>query len=253
MHKTNGLLNFLSVNDDNKNSTVTRIGKTEPMEVTYTNNIKFVHQFEVIEFNDKLSTEFDVLLGIDVLPKLNIYLQGVAYKFPDSEKNKEMKQFEDINHDQQNKFNPENADYGTPSQRKELMAQIQPALDENMAIPSNAACTMPESVVKIKISDPNDCFVRQYPLAVNANAEIKSQLEEWLKDGIVERTKPDPTFHSPLLAVPKRDPHTGKTSKLRICCDLRRINAAISDKNCHENFAVPKIDEIFSKVIAITI
>lgn len=248
-YKTNGFLNFLSVNDDNKNSTVTRIGKTEPMEVTYTNNIKFAHEFEVIKFNDELSTEFDVLLGVDILPKLNIYLQGVAYKFPDSEKDKEMKQFEDINHDQQNKFNPEKADYGTPSERKELLAQIQSALDENRAIPSDAACTMPESVVRIKISDPSDCFVRQYPLAVNANAEIKSQLEEWLKDGIVERTKPDPTFHSPLLAVPKRDPLTGKTSKLRICCDLRRINAAISDKDCHENFAVPKIDEIFSKVV----
>jgi len=247
--KTNGFLNFLSVNDDNKNSTVTRIGKTEPMEVTYTNNIKFTHEFEVIEFNDELSTEFDVLLGVDILPKLNIYLHGVAYRFPDSERDKELKQFEDINHDKQNKYNPENADYGSPSERKELLAQIQPALDENMAIPSDAACTMPESIVKIKISDPSDCFARQYPLAVNADdAEIKVQLEQWLKDGIVERTKPDPTFHSPLLTVPKRDPLTGKPSKLRICCDLRRINAAISDKDCHENFAVPKIDEIFSKV-----
>ncbi|KAG1119078.1 hypothetical protein G6F42_013051 [Rhizopus arrhizus] len=246
--KTNGFLNFLSVNDDNKNSAVTRVGKTEPMEVTYTNNIKFTHEFEVIEFNNELSTEFDVLLGVDILPKMNIYLQGVAYKFPDSERENELKQFQDINHDRENKYNPENADYGTPNERKELLAQIQPALDKNMAIPSSAACTMPESVVKIKISDPSNCFVRQYPLAINANAEIKIQLEEWLKDGIVERAKPNPTFHSPLLAVPKRDPLTGKTSKLRICCDLRRINAAISDKDCHENFAVPKIDEIFSKV-----
>ncbi|CEP09775.1 hypothetical protein [Parasitella parasitica] len=117
-----------------------------------------------------------------------------------------------------------------------------------MAIPSDAACTMPEAVVKIKISDPSSCFVRQYPLPVNADAEIKVQLEQWLKDGIVERTKPDSTFHSPLLAVPKRDPLTGKTTKLRICCDLRRINAAISDKDCHENYAVPKIDEIFKRV-----
>lgn len=247
-YKTTGYLNFLSVNDDNKNSTVKRIGKTEPMEVTYTNNIKFTHVFEVIEFNDELSTEFDVLLGIDILSKMNIYLQGVAFKFPDSERDNELKQFEDINHDNGNIYNPEKADYGTPSERKELLNHIQPALDRNMAIPSDAACTMPESVVKIKISDPSDCFVRQYPLAVNADAEIKIQLEQWLKDGIVERTKPDPTFHSPLLAVPKRDPLTGKTTKLRICCDLRRINAAISDKDCHENYAVPKIDEIFSKV-----
>lgn len=246
--KTNGFLNFLSVDDNNKNSTVTRIGKTEPLEVTYTNNIKFTHEFKVIEFNNKLSTEFDVLLGVDILPKMNIYLQGVAYKFPDSERDNELKQFQDINHDKKNKYNPENADYGTPSERKELLSQIQPALDANKAIRSDAACTMPESVVKIKISDPSNCFVRQYPLPANADAEINTQLEEWLKDGIVERAKPDSTFHSPLLAVPKRDPLTGKTSKLRICCDLRKINAAISDQDCQENFAVPKIDEIFGKV-----
>ena len=107
---------------------------------------------------------------------------------------------------------------------------------------------MPESVVKIKITNPNNCFVRQYPLAINAHAEIKIQLEQWLKDGIVEKTKPDPTFHSPLLAVPKRDPFTGKATRLRICCDLRKINAAISDDDCHEKFAIPKIHEIFGRV-----
>lgn len=246
--KTNGYLNFLSVNDNKQNSSVTRVGKTEPMEVTYTNNIKFKHEFEVIEFNDELSTEFDVLLGIDILPKLNIYLSGVAFKWPDSDRENELKQFEDINHDPENTFNPEKADYGTPSERKELLALIQPALEKNIAIPSDSACTMPESVVKIKITNPSNCFVRQYPLAVNANAEIKIQLEQWLKDGIVEITKPDPTFHSPLLAVPKRDPVTGKQTKLRICCDLRRINAAISDNDCHENFAIPKIQEIFGRV-----
>jgi hypothetical protein len=246
--KTNGYLNFLSVNDDKQNSSTTRIGKTEPMEITYTNNIKFKHEFEVIEFNDELSTEFDVLLGIDILPKLNIYLSGVAFKWPDSEREMELKQFEDINHDFENTFNPEKADYGTPDERKKILAQIQLALDKNIAIPSDAACTMPESVVKIKITNPSNCFVRQYPLAINAHAEIKVQLEQWLKDGIVEKTKPDPSFHSPLLAVPKRDPITGKTTKLRICCDLRKINAAISDDDCHENFAIPKIHEIFGKV-----
>ncbi|KAF1806443.1 hypothetical protein FB192DRAFT_1337880 [Mucor lusitanicus] len=51
-----------------------KISKTEPMEVTYANNIKFTYEFEVIEFNDELSTEFDVLLGVDILPKMNIYL-----------------------------------------------------------------------------------------------------------------------------------------------------------------------------------
>ena len=56
------------------------------MEVTYTNNIKIKHEFEVIDFNDEFLTKFDVLLGIDILPKLNIYLSGVAFKWPDSDR-----------------------------------------------------------------------------------------------------------------------------------------------------------------------
>ena len=42
------------------------------MEVTYTNNIKIKHEFEETDFNDELSTEFDILLGIGILysPKI---------------------------------------------------------------------------------------------------------------------------------------------------------------------------------------
>lgn len=80
--KTNGYFNFISVNDDNKNSSVTRVDKTEPLEVTCTNNTKFKNEFELIDFTDELSTEFDVvlLLGVDILPILNIHLSGVAFK-----------------------------------------------------------------------------------------------------------------------------------------------------------------------------
>lgn len=74
------------------------------------NNIKFKHEFEVIDFNDELSTEFDVLLlGVGILPKLNIHLIGVTFKWPDSERENKLQQFEDINHDIQNKYNPEKA------------------------------------------------------------------------------------------------------------------------------------------------
>ncbi|GAN11418.1 conserved hypothetical protein [Mucor ambiguus] len=245
--KTLGYLNFLSVNEDGSNNRTKRIGQTEPMEVTYLNGITFKHQFEIVEFNDEMKTEFDILLGIDILPKLGIYLSGVAHAWPDDTR-KELSQFENVNYDLKNEYDPENADYGTPEVRTSLMQSIQNALDKNTQIKPDAICSMKESVVQIPIDDPSDCFVRQYPLPVNAHTEIKAQLKEWIDNGVVQRTKPSSVFHSPLLCVPKKDLN-GKPTKLRICCDLRRINAAIS-KNYHENYAVPKINEIFDKVSA---
>ncbi|KAG2195429.1 hypothetical protein INT46_008462 [Mucor plumbeus] len=245
--KTMGYLNFLSVNEDGSNSRTKRVGQTEPMKVTYLNGIMFEHQFEIIEFNDEMKTEFDVLLGSDILPKLKIYLSGVAHAWPNDSK-KEMSQFENINYDTKNEYNPDHADYGSPIEREKLMKLIQNSLDKNIKIRPDAVCSMQESIVHIPIDDPSDCFVRQYPLPVNAHTEIKAQLKEWLENGIVKRTVPSSTYHSPLLCVPKKDLN-GKPTKLRICCDLRKINAAIP-RNYHENYAVPKINEIFDRVSA---
>ncbi|WP_461043494.1 hypothetical protein, partial [Streptomyces sundarbansensis] len=58
-----GNLEFVSINNN-----VKRIGKTEPLEVSYINNITFKHEFELINFNHDL--DFDVLLGVDILPKM---------------------------------------------------------------------------------------------------------------------------------------------------------------------------------------
>ena len=245
--KTMGYLNFLSVNEDGTNCRTKRIGQTEPMEVTYLNGISFKHKFEIIEFNDEMKTDFDVLLGSDILPKLKIYLSGVAHAWPQDLK-KEMSQFENINYDTKNEYNPENADYGSSTERKDLMRAIQDSLDKNIKIRPDAVCSMKESIVQIPIDNPSDCFVRQYPLPVNAHNEIKDQLKEWLENGIVKKTIPSSVYHSPLLCVPKKDLN-GKPTKLRICCDLRKINAAISS-NYHENYAVPKISEIFDRVSA---
>ncbi|KAG1066137.1 hypothetical protein G6F42_026715 [Rhizopus arrhizus] len=101
---------------------------------------------------------------------------------------------------------------------------------------------MPKSVVHIPISDPKDCYARQYPLGINSHKEIEKQIKEWLENKKVERCKPSSVFHSPLLlAVGKKDENNNVT-KLRNCCDLRKTNAAI-DKNYHENLAIPRIHE----------
>ena len=241
-----GYLTFLSMNKDGSPSKAERIGHTEPLKVTYMNGITFKHSFEIIDFNNSMAEEFDVLLGIDILPQLNIYLSGVAHKWPETQT--EMAQFKNLNYDTENVYNPENANFGSDQERTLLLKQIEQCLENNKNIPSDAVCTMPESEVHVPISNPKDCYVRQYPLAINSHVEIDRQIKEWLENKIVERCKPSSVFHSPLITVKKKD-ENNQLTKLRVCCDLRRINAAI-DENYHENYAVPKIHEIFERVSA---
>ncbi|KAL9536858.1 hypothetical protein PS6_011800, partial [Mucor atramentarius] len=56
-----------------------------------------------------------------------------------------MSQFENINYDTDNKYDPENADYGTPEQRERLMEAIQGSLNANKEISPTAVCSMEES------------------------------------------------------------------------------------------------------------
>lgn len=239
INKVKGNLNFLSKSSK-------RLGQTEPMKIRYLNDISFTFCFEVVEFHDTLETEFDILLGTDILPKLNIGLTNVAHKYPDDEDSEDI-QFENANHDPSDKYDPENADYGTAEERKTFMKYIQSSLDKNAAIQPGQFCNIPESIVKIPIKkDATNCYIRQYPLPYHARPEIKKQLAEWLSSGVVVESKPSNKYNSPLLAIGKKDENNNLT-KTRICLDLRRQNMNIDD-SLVEDFAVPNIQDIFDKV-----
>ncbi|KAG0922791.1 hypothetical protein G6F26_013700 [Rhizopus arrhizus] len=98
-----------------------------------------------------MTQEFDVLLGTDVLGKMNIGLTGVAYKYPGNEDDysnrlKEDAQFLNMNFDANNEIEPNNSPYGTEDQQKQFMDYIQSAIDDNQNIPAGSFCTVPESV-----------------------------------------------------------------------------------------------------------
>ena len=63
-----GTLEFLG-------NSVKRLGSTEPLTLNYTNNFSFKHSFEIVDFKH---TDFNVLLGTNILSKINIGLTGVA-------------------------------------------------------------------------------------------------------------------------------------------------------------------------------
>ena len=134
----NSLLQKLKLNKINKvfgqlkfassNSNIQRFGITDPLKTVYLNGITFDHAYDVPEFND--SMEFDVLLGTDILPKMNISLTGVAVKWDDVQILEEDEKFKNINF-MEIKNEPNKSPYGTSSQYKsvELNTLVHEATD----------------------------------------------------------------------------------------------------------------------------
>lgn len=212
------------------------------------NDISFKHTFEIVEFNKAMNKEFDVLLGTDILRKMNIGLTGVAYKYPGSEDDyslrlKEDAQFENRNFDTEQLYEPNNSPYGTKEEQDAFMKHIQSAIDKNQNIPTGSFCTVPESVVRLPMKDCARSHTKQYPIAHRLMPDLEKQINEWLDAGIIIKHRANTSFNSPLLLVPKKDENNQITSH-RVCLDVRGINKLIPDVV----FPVPKIRSIFDNL-----
>ncbi|KAI9490044.1 hypothetical protein BDB00DRAFT_746257, partial [Zychaea mexicana] len=122
-----------------KNMYIDRIGITETKQIKY-NGLHTSHAFEVMELEDNI----ELYIGSDLLPKLGIFLQGVAHKWDEidnsTEKKIDLESGKDVP-------TPNNSPYSTPEERNKLLQAIQPFLDENQNISKTSACTVPESIV----------------------------------------------------------------------------------------------------------
>lgn len=236
-----GSLNFASVNSSAK-----RIGKTEPLSLSYINNITFKHEFELVNFNHDL--EFDVLLGAEILPKMGIGLTGVAVNWNDGEnvysKNKQKDElFNSLNIDHDELYEPDNSPAGSFEERKAFMNIIQPSIDKNQKIPITSFCTIPESVVRLPTEKGATSYQRQYPIAHSLRPVLDKQIEEWLESGTIKRTTINTSFNSPLLLVPKTN-KAGEIVSHRVCADVRGLNRLLPDVN----YPVPIVRDIFDNL-----
>ena len=107
--------------------------------------------------------DFDVLLGTDILPKMNINLTRVAVKWDDVQILEEDEKFKNINF-MESKNEPNKSPYGTSSQYKRFMNEIEPHVRNNQNIPITSFCTIPESVVRLPTKEGAIAYQRQYPI-----------------------------------------------------------------------------------------
>ena len=241
VRKVEGYLKFLS-------KSVKRVAMTFPLKFKYANGIVFEHALEVVSFEQGL--DFDVLLGVDVLPKMNIGLTGVAFRIDSEHQHSDAtehdaRMFENINLDFDGKhLEADNSPAGTPAERKEFEAFIRDSLKRNESIPIESCCPLPEAVVRLPTKEGATAHRRPYPIAESLKPVVEKQIQKWLDTKTIGRSRINSSFNSPLLVVPKRD-KLGNVVDHRVCLDVRLLNSILPPPY---NFPIPLVKDIFENL-----
>lgn len=94
---------------------------------------------------------------------------------------------------------------------------------------------------KLKITDTNPVFIKNYRIPHAQKAEIKDQVNKMLENDIIEPSSAE--YNSPILLVPKKTTK-GKKS-WRLCIDFRALNQS---KLVADKFPLPRIDDILDQL-----
>lgn len=220
-----------------KNNSSSHIGLTGPVSIKY-NGLILTHSFHVLELS---SNDYDILIGRDLIPKLDIGFLGLAYNWDDNKiqiKNNDDKELLEIKE-------PNNSPAGTKEERIIFIDSITPYIDENQLIPKTSFCTLDISVVKLNTPTmpSNDTNHRQYPIAYTMQPLVDEAVETWLEEGTITIAPVDTTWNSPITLAPKKDEYGNITGK-RPCLDPRHINKHLQD----DIYPLPLINEIFENM-----
>jgi len=224
-----GILSFA-----NKGSYTSRIGKTKPLEVKYKGKEPFHHRFEIIEMSD---TKIPILIGRDLIPKLGIYIENIAYNFDEKE--------EIIYNDSvdDSLYKPNESKACSDAEYDAFMNKMKPYLEANKNINVHELCPLKEAIVHLKTPPNQVSFTRPYPVAYALLPVVREQIKKWHEDKTIEPAAPS-GFNSPLTLVPKPAGADGK-KKWRVCLDTRKINNLLEDV---ANVNTPLIEDIFHSV-----
>lgn len=89
---------------------------------------------------------------------------------------------------------------------------------------------------KIIVSDEEPIYQRSRRLSPKEKAVVESQVEEWIKEGIIRPSCSD--YASPIVIVPKKD------GSFRVCVDYRRLN----NKIIKDRYPLPLIEDQLDKL-----
>lgn len=204
------------------------------------------HTFDVIESSDL------AIIGIDLMPRLGMYIANVPTDFPAREgeqtEKTEAQQMEDSLRERPAPWTA--YDGPTADEQATIDEIIQALIDDNTQLSGENACAdHEERFLDLQLKpeppdQPHKKWVSQYPLARFLD-QLDKQVEDWQEANVVEEITVG-EYNSPMIAVCTRDEH-GSIKKVRICLDFRHINDIII-KNHDRQKIIPKIAQILRRI-----
>ena len=129
---------------------------------------------------------------------------------------------------------------------KLFIQSIDDALKENQRLQENSHCVLPGFEFKISLKEDTPKFVPQYLIPEKLKGKVMERVNEWVKKGFVKKWDKDEKnlWNSPLLVVPKKSGGQVDPDNIRVCLDLRVVNALTKDPSN----ILPSLVELFERV-----
>jgi hypothetical protein len=200
---------------------------------------RHLHKFGVID-NGLLTNSSQILVGMDLMPKLSIHLVNVAHKY------KEINEVStDI--DENQAYMPNVTPYGSEKEQLAFSKAIQPYIERNKVLDKNTLCNLPESVLYLPTPEGYSVNVRQYPIPYQLQPKVMAVINKWLKEGIIVRAEPS-EWNLPITVRINKSHDTGTVlskndanAEVRVILDTRLLNKALPTIN----ETLPLISDIF--------
>ena len=228
-----------SIGSASNSITLNRIGITDAIHLEC-GKLSTFHCCEII---DNMSGNFDIILGRDLIPQLNIYAFGLPFEYclPQDP-------ISPIITDSPPAPVPVNYTHEEQTDefkqvRSSILSAIEPFLKANQAITPQQACPLHEAIIHLPTPDDKVVYRRQYPIAYKQAQILDSEIQLWLDNNVIIPAPINTTFNSPIFPVPKKDPSGAKTL-CRPCVDYRELNKLLPD----DNYPIPLISEIFESL-----
>ncbi|KAI8966917.1 hypothetical protein BDB01DRAFT_857440 [Pilobolus umbonatus] len=207
------------------------------------NKIKLLFKFEIFDFYSDVDN-VPLLLGLDILPKLNIGITGLvsswfSYTGPSLPSPIDP-----------NDTKPNESPFGSPKERQLMMSIIQPLLASNANISlKNTYCNLPGSIVRLETEPGRTAYRKPYPLPEAYRSAVLAQIDTWQDEGVVELAQCHTGFNSPLLCVSKKDDDgVYSFKKPRVVADVRLLNSILLST---DKFQLPIISDIHQKLVSL--
>eukprot|EP00122_Pirum_gemmata_P021183 Pgem_evm2s19755 len=173
--------------------------------------------------------DYDIILGMDVLPLLGIYLSGIPPPYWYSNLQDTAPVLEKIK-------------TITSEEVLGLREKLASVLAANSCIDVTDWATIANSTIEIKIDDSElekVRFHRQNFVPLQYYEDMDKQLAKWLAEKVVVPNNTFTPVNIPLLAVPQYN-NDGTLKKVRICLDLRMINRLVKT----DKMFLPRIEQV---------